>query len=261
MSQNKRSSSTGARANQGSTQARSGGHDGASAVEMRTAHDDHSMQEALIGTDRRGTRSNTAWGAILAGVVTFLALTILLSIATAAMGLQGASGTAAGIWSVVALAIALAAAGYVAGALAVRAGLLHGFLTWATSMLAVLVLAGWLGTSLLGAVGNVAGTVAQTVAQSTSVTGQDAQDAADAVQDNVSEQDVDQAQDQAEQAAQDAKQAVSESKDEVAEGAWWAFAGALVGAVIAALAGAAGARSVINRKEEAVVEHVELGRR
>lgn len=258
MSQNKRNSSTGARANQGSTQARSGGHDGASAVKMRTAHDDHSMQESLIGTDRRDTSSNTAWGAILAGVVTFLALTILLSIATAAMGLQGASGTVAGIWSVVALAIALAAAGYVAGALAVRAGLLHGFLTWATSMLAILVLAGWLGTSLLGAVGNVAGTVAQTVAQSTSVTGQDAQDAADAVQDNVSEQDVDQAQDQA---AQDAKQAVSESKDDVAEGAWWAFAGALVGAVIAALAGAAGARSVINRKEEAVVEHVELGRR
>lgn len=261
MSQNnKRNSGVGARSAQ-TDRARSGGHEGASAVEVRTAHDDHSMQEAMIGTDRRGTRSNTAWGAIFAGVVTFLALTILLSIATAAMGLQGASSTAAGIWSVIALAIALAVAGYVAGALAVRAGLLHGFLTWATSMLAILVLAGWLGTGLLGAVGNVAGTVAQTVAQSASVTGQDAQDAADAAQENVSQEDVDKAQQQAEQAAEDAKKAVNESKDEVAEGAWWAFAGSLLGALIAAGAGLAGARSVINRKEEAVVERTALGRR
>ncbi|QFG70221.1 hypothetical protein FY030_08075 [Ornithinimicrobium pratense] len=223
---------------------------------MRTAHDDHSTQEAFIGTDRSRRSSNVSWGAIFAGVVTFLALTVLLGIAAAAMGLQGSSGTAAGIWSVIALVVALAAAGYVAGALAVRAGLLHGFLTWATSMLAVLVLAGWLGSSLLGAVGNVAGTVAETVSQGTTVTSEDAQDAAG----SVDEQDVDEAQQQAEDTAQDAQDTVAESTDDIAEGAWWAFAGALLGALIAAFAGMAGARSVINREEEAVVEHREVSR-
>jgi gas vesicle protein len=231
-------------------------HDGASAVEERRAPDDHSTRESFIGSDRSRRGSNVSWGAILAGVVTFLALTLLLNIATAAMGLQGASGTAAGVWSIIALVIALAAAGYVAGALAVRAGLLHGFLTWATSMLAVLVLAGWLGTSLLGLVGNVAGTAAETVSQGTTVTSQDAQDAAGAVDD----EDVDEAQQQAEDAVQDAQETVADATDDIAEGAWWAFAGALLGALIAAFAGLAGARSVTNREQVAVVEHREVSR-
>lgn len=37
-------------------------------------------------------------------------------------GVQGVNGAVAGIWSIIALAIALAVAGYIAGALAVRAG-------------------------------------------------------------------------------------------------------------------------------------------
>lgn len=165
-------------------------------------------------------------------------------------GVQGVNGAVAGIWSIIALAIALAVAGYIAGALAVRAGLLHGFLTWATSMLAVLILAGWAGTAMLGAVGNVVGTAAQTVAQDTTVTGQDAADAVD-------QDDVDDAQQQAEDAAQD----VADSADEIAEGAWWAFAGALIGALIAAFAGMGGARSVINREEEVVVDDQPVARR
>ncbi|MCE0488213.1 hypothetical protein [Ornithinimicrobium sediminis] len=217
--------------------------EGATSLDTRPAHDDHSTQEAFIGTERSRAGSNVSWGAIFAGVVTFLALTLLLNIATAAMGLQGTSGAAAGIWSVIALAIALAAAGYVAGALAARAGLLHGFLAWATSMLAVLVLAGWLGSSLLGAVGNIAGTAAQTAAETTTTTGQDVEDAAGEVEDTVSQGDLDEVQ-----------QEVEAATDDIAGGAWWAFAGALIGALIAAFAGAAGARSVINRDEEVAVE-------
>ena len=38
----------------------------------------------------------------------------------------------------------------------------------------------------------------------------------------------------------------------VAEGGWWTFGGLLVGAVLDALAGVAGSRSVINRNEEYV---------
>lgn len=222
------------------------GDEGASAVEVHRAPDDHSAQAAFIGTDERGRASNTSWGAIFAGVVTFLALTVLLGIAAAAMGLQGASGTAAGIWTVISLAVALAAAGYIAGALAVRAGLLHGFLTWATSMLAILVLAGWLGSSLLGAVGSLAGNL--TSAVSSTVSTEQVEDAAG----QVSEDDVDQAQDTAQDAAQDAQQAASAASDDIAAGAWWAFAGALIGAAIAAFAGAAGARSVINKDETMV---------
>ncbi|WP_122263758.1 hypothetical protein [Ornithinimicrobium cerasi] len=218
--------------------------EGATAVESRSAHEDHSTQEAFIGTERGRSVSNVSWGAIFAGVVTFLALTLLLNIATAAMGLQGASGFAAGMWGVISLALALAAAGYVAGALATRAGLLHGFLAWATSMLAILVLAGWLGSSLLGAVGSIAGTAAQTVAQSGTVSGQDVEEATGDAEDAVSQEDLDQAQQEVEQAT-----------DDIAAGAWWAFAGALIGALIASFAGAAGARSVMNRDGDVVVEH------
>lgn len=215
--------------------------EGATAVDVQRAHDDHSTQESFIGAQRGRAGSNVSWGAIFAGVVTFLSLTLLLSIATAAMGLQG-TGTAAGIWSVVALALALAAAGYVAGAMAARAGLLHGFLAWATSMLSILVLAGWLGSSLLGAVGSIAGTAAQTVSQSNVVSSQEVEDAAEEVEGTVSQEDLEQAQED-----------VAAATDDIAAGAWWAFVGALVGALIAAFTGAAGARSVINRDEEVVV--------
>src|SRR5690606_25255759 len=117
-----------------------------------TTDDGDATKEALVGTDRAGRASNVSWGAIFAGVVTFLAVMVLLSLVTAGIGLTG-SGVGAGIWSVIAIALALGAGGYVAGALAVRSGLLHGFLTWATSLVAALVLTIWLSASVLGAVG------------------------------------------------------------------------------------------------------------
>lgn len=208
---------------------------GSSAAEVHTAHDDHTTQNAMLGTARSRATSNVSWGSIIAGVVTFLALTVLFSMVSAAMGLDGASGTATGIWTVVALAIALAVAGYVAGALAARGGLLHGFLTWAASLLSVLVLAGWLGTTMLGAVGNVVGSVANQA----NISAEQVQGSAEQAQDQVTQQDVDQARQQAGQAA-----------DTTAQGLWWAFAGTLIGAGIAAATGAAGARSVAHKREE-----------
>lgn len=237
-------------------------------VETRAADNDHSAQEAMIGTSSTEvSQGNVSWGAIFAGVVTFLGISILLAIGAAAMGLQGSTGAATGIFTVIGLIIAFAAAGYVAGALGVRAGLFHGFATWATSLIATLVLAGWIGASAIGGVfgafGNVADSVAQTAGQAANVTSDDARDASNAAQDaadDVTQQDIDNARNEAENMANDAADQARETYNEVApqvaEGGWWTFAGLLLGAVLASLAGAAGARSVINRDETTEVTRV-----
>lgn len=218
--------------------------------------DDHIGQEAWIGTDTTDVSTgNVSWGAIFAGVVTFLGIMILLGVGAAAMGLQGSSGAATGIFALISLAVAFAAAGYVSGATGVRAGLLHGFATWATSLIAALILAGWLGASVVGglgsALGNVADTVANTAGQAANVTREDAEDAADAAQDNISSEDVDNATQRARESANDAarqaQDAYNEYSGDVAAGTWWTFGGLILGAVISALTGAAGARSVLNR--------------
>lgn len=193
--------------------------------------------------------------------MTFLAIMILLGVGAAAMGLQGSGGLATGIFALVSLAVAFAAAGYVSGALGVRAGLFHGLGTWATSLIASLILAGWLGSSIIGGLGsvlgNVSGTVAETVGNATNVTREDAQDASNAAQDNVSQEDINSAEDRARDAANDAadqaRDTYNEYSDDAAEGTWWTFAGLLIGAVISAFAGAAGARSVLNRDETQVL--------
>lgn len=80
---------------------------------------------------------------------------ILLGGGAGAMGRQDSSGTAIGIFTLIGLVIAFLAAGYVAGALGVRGGLFHGFATWATSLIAVVIMVGWLGSSLLGTAGTI----------------------------------------------------------------------------------------------------------
>ncbi|HAQ59897.1 MAG TPA: hypothetical protein DCR63_05720 [Microbacterium sp.] len=220
----------------------SGGND---ATPVYTApSDDHTTKDTLIGTDRRGHLSNVSWGSIFAGVVTFLAITVLLSLVTTGIGLTG-SGVGAGIWSIVALALALAAAGYVAGALAVRSGLLHGFLTWATSLVAALVLTVWLSASVLGAVGGVL-SQAVDLAQGTDVS-----QVVEDVQENVSGEDV-------QQAREDAQQQAEEAAEDAQPAVWWTFVGMLLGAVIAAGTGVLGARSVVTRAE--ATERTSLGR-
>ena len=234
------------------------------AVRSETVADDdqHIGQEAWIGTDSTEvSNGNVSWGAILAGVVTFLAIMILLGVGAAAMGLQGSTGMATGIFALISLAVAFAAAGYVSGALGVRAGLFHGLGTWATSLIASLVLAGWLGSSIIGGLGSVlgdvTGTVAETAGNAANVTRQDAEDASTSVQDSISQEDINnaenQARDAANNAADQARDAYNEYSDDAAEGTWWTFAGLLLGAVISAFAGTAGARSVLNRDEKQVV--------
>ncbi|MBA4504664.1 hypothetical protein [Corynebacterium sanguinis] len=219
-----------------------------------TPDSDTTGQEAWIGTHSTDvSNGNVSWGAIFAGVVTFLGLMILLGVGAAAMGLQGSSAVATGIFAVISLAIAFAAAGYVAGALGVRAGLFHGFATWATSLIAALVLTGWLGASVVGGLGSALGTVAQSAGNAVSVTSEDAQAAQDAVDPQEAQNAQQQAQQTAQEAAQQAQQTAQEVAPEVAAGSWWTFAGLIIGALISAFAGAAGARSVLNRDEKQVV--------
>lgn len=79
-------------------------------------------------------------------------------------------GVAVGIWSAIALILALAIAGFVSGVLAIRAGFLHGIATWATSLVAMLVLIGWLGASVVGALGGAIGNIAQGAMENTQIT-------------------------------------------------------------------------------------------
>lgn len=219
-----------------------------SAAPLEFEENDDTLRDSLIGTDRGHRTANISWGAIIAGVVTFLAVLLIFGLISAALGLSEASGVAVGVWGVLALVLAFAAAGYVTGALAVRGGLLHGLVTWATSLVAILLLVGWLGTSILGTVGGAIGNLAQTAASSTNISADQLGDAAENA--DVDQQDVDQAQQQAGQAAQDAQEQFEQNRDEIATGAWWAVAGLVLGAIVTALSGAAGARSAHAKRPE-----------
>lgn len=198
---------------------------------------DHTLKESMIGTDRGARFSNVSWGAIFAGVVTFLALTVLFAAVTAGLGLAE-EGTAAGIWSIVAVLLALGIAGFVAGALAVRGGFVHGFLTWATSMVAAVLLTALATANLLGAVGNV-------VNQAAEVT--DVGQAVEVIQDTIDQEDID----QADQVLSEIEQQAGDAADTAQTSVWWAFAGMMAGAVVAAGAGMLGSRAVVTRDEVA----------
>ncbi|MDO4680319.1 MAG: hypothetical protein Q4A55_03495 [Aerococcus sp.] len=130
---------------------------------------------------------NLSWGAIFAGVVTFIALVLTLSLIGSALGFGqfnptqpnpfAGVGTGQLIWLIVELIIAFLGAGFVAGATARRMGHLHGFLTWATSLIAVVVLLTWLAGAALSAATNAAGSVLNATGQTVGTVAQSAGDA------------------------------------------------------------------------------------
>lgn len=63
------------------------------ATPQRAAHDD-AARDSWLGTDRGHRPSNISWGAILAGVVTFLAVLVLLGVLATALGLSAVGGIA-----------------------------------------------------------------------------------------------------------------------------------------------------------------------
>ncbi|PMB84383.1 hypothetical protein CJ205_06630 [Dolosicoccus paucivorans] len=143
--------------------------------------------------EQKEAGKNISWAAILAGLVTFLATSLLLSLIGTAIGFGGVnftdahpmSGVTMGvtIWSVVSILLSLGLGGFVAGVTAGRAGLIHGFLTWALSIIASFMLAtsaisgafGLIG-NVASSVGNVAGDVATSAGQAASNMSQQAFD-------------------------------------------------------------------------------------
>lgn len=124
----------------------------------------------------RELRRRVSWGSIIAGVVTVLAISVLISILTTSIGLfmfdptsdnpTSGIGTTVGIWTAISLIISLIAGGFVAGKLAGTDGAIHGFLVWATTFIISIILIAFLAmgavkltSNILGSITSVAGNV------------------------------------------------------------------------------------------------------
>lgn len=152
-----------------------------------------SPRAAFLGADDGGAGRNVSWGAVLAGTVTFLAVLVTFSLLGAAIGFgvpdlasdQPFEGLGVGlsIWALVTLVLALGAGGFVTGILAVRAGFVHGAVTWATSLLAVVILLAVTTSAALGAVGSLVGGAASVVGEATGGVASIAGDAVDGATD------------------------------------------------------------------------------
>jgi hypothetical protein len=205
---------------------------------------DVSWKENALGNAREGRVHNVSWGSIIAGVVTFLAIVFLFSLLTAAAGLDG-SGTGAAVASIIGVLIAFFGAGGVAGAMAVRGGLIHGFLTWATAILATLLLVVMLTLGTARAVGGVLGSV---VGGLGSAIGPVATQVDPSNIPTPTAEQTQQAEQAAQQATQQAQQAAQQTAQATKTGATWGFFGLLLGAVVSSVGGLLGSRSVNSRR-------------
>lgn len=121
-------------------------------------------------------KGRVSWGSVFGGVMTVLAISILLSILSSSIGLfmfnplsdHPASGIGAtvGIGSAIALIVSMSIGGFVSGKLAGLDGMIHGFLVWATTLIVATILgilmaigAAKLTVNVLGSVSSVAGNV------------------------------------------------------------------------------------------------------
>lgn len=190
-------------------------------------------KDNILGNARAGQVQNVSWGSIFAGVVTFLGIVFLFSLLTTAFGLDG-SGTAAGVVSIVGVVIGFFAGGAVAGAMAVQGGAVHGFLTWATSILATVVLVVMLTLGTAGAIGGALGSVIGGLGE-----------AAGPAVSNMQPSDVPSP--TAEQQAQ-AQEAAQQAAEAAKSAATYAFWGLLLGSAVAAAGGLIGSRSVNSRR-------------
>lgn len=117
-----------------------------------------------------------SWGSVFAGIVTVLAISILMAVLAASVGFftidpladKSFSGVGTGIIivTVISLIVSLCAGGFIAGKLAGTDGVIHGFLVWAGTMIITIVFTVWtmigavsLAGNALGAVGSMAGNV------------------------------------------------------------------------------------------------------
>lgn len=142
---------------------------------------------------------NLSWKSIFAGLLTFLALSILFSLISATIGLGVTDlsspnpldnvGIGLIIWTIISFIVSLGAVGYVAGLTANRAGAIHGFLTWALSLIAILYLATSAIGSSFNTIGSLLGVAGDTVSDFANVSGDAVynflQEAFDSITDNL----------------------------------------------------------------------------
>ena len=123
----------------------------------------------IVGQGNAEAGFNISWASVIAGVVTFLALLITFSLVGSAIGfgqveatsnnpLDGV-GTGLLIWTVVAFVLSLCAAGFIAGVTSRRMGTIHGFLTWATSVIVFVLMLSYVTSGIFSVAGTALGNI------------------------------------------------------------------------------------------------------
>lgn len=144
-----------------------------------------SLREYLT-LDERDRGYILSWGAIFSGVVTFIALFFTLSLIGSAIGfgmfeptsnepLNGV-GTGLLIWTLTSLILSYMGAGFVSGVAASGVGLLHGFLTWCSSLIVMLFILSYMTAGVFSTVGSLLGTTTSAIGKGTEIVASDASD-------------------------------------------------------------------------------------
>ena len=115
------------------------------------------------------SRRRVSWGSIIAGIVTVISLSILLSMIGTSIGLYmfhptadnpaSGIGTTIGVWTVISLLASLFAGGFVSGKLAGADGMIHGFLVWSGTTIVAVILGIWLMMGAVKLTANVLGSI------------------------------------------------------------------------------------------------------
>lgn len=147
----------------------------------------------------------SAWSSVLAGVVTAIAVSIVMAMFGMALDFavvdptsndpMAGMGWAFGIWSAISVIVSLAGGGFVAGMLAGRRGLMHGFLVWALVLFIAAFFSGIAVSSAVKMLGSAVGAVGSGAADVVSTMGKTSAQAISGafseLQHNISDQDVD----------------------------------------------------------------------
>lgn len=116
-----------------------------------------------------GLMNSISWGSVIGGVMTVLAISILLSLLSTSIGLYmikpqakhptSGVGTTVGIGTALALIISMIAGGMVAGRLAGADGMIHGFLVWATTLIIAVILGSMMAANAARMTANLFGSI------------------------------------------------------------------------------------------------------
>ena len=116
--------------------------------------------------------NSISWGAIIAGAISFASVFTVLSLLVGALGLGifspnsenpiQAMGIGMAIATIIILIISFAISGFISGAFSKGQALLHGFMSWALSIMLLFALVINMISSALGLAGSAAKTVAST---------------------------------------------------------------------------------------------------